>query len=77
MVDDGTVLRVIDDLHWNELSAEWENIQVCIEGLVLLQNLWVREGRGGEGRGGEGRGGEGRGGEGRGGEGNGVESVNE
>ena len=54
MVDDGAVLRVIDDLHWNELSAEWENIQVCIEGLVLLQNLWV--GEGGEGRGGEGNG---------------------
>ena len=39
MVNDGAMLRVVDDLHWNELRAEWKNVQVRLNRLIPLQNL--------------------------------------
>ena len=44
MVNDGAMLWVVDDLHWNELRAERKNIQVRFDRLILLQNLREREG---------------------------------
>ena len=45
MVNDGAMLRVVDDLHWNELRAEWKNVQVRLNRLIPLQNLGREGGR--------------------------------
>ena len=39
MVDDRAMLRVIDDIHGNELGAEGQHIQLGSKGLVLLKHL--------------------------------------
>ena len=31
MVDDGAMPGEVDDVHWNELRAEWKNVQICLE----------------------------------------------
>ena len=46
MVNDRAVFWVVNDVHWNELSTEWKDVEVCLIRLVLLQNL---RGRGKEG----------------------------
>ena len=43
MVDDGTVLGMVDDLIGNELGAEWHHVQVGFDGPVLLQDLGVNK----------------------------------
>ena len=39
MVDNGAMLRMVDNLHGNELGAEWQDVQLRIERLVLVQNV--------------------------------------
>ncbi len=39
MIDDGAMLGVVDDVHWNKLTAEWHHIQVSLKRHVLLQHL--------------------------------------
>ena len=39
MVDDGALLSSIDDVHGNELSAEWEDIECCTNTAVLVEHL--------------------------------------
>ena len=51
MVDDGAILRVVDNIHGDELSTEWHHVEVSFNGLVLLQHLREKEeGREGVGR---------------------------
>ena len=44
MVDDGAILRVVDNIHGDELSTEWHHVEVSFNGLVLLQHLREKEG---------------------------------
>ena len=53
MVNDGAMLRVVDDLHRNELRAERKNVQVRLNRLILLQNLGKEGGREGGREGGD------------------------
>ena len=39
MVDNGAVLGVVDDIHWNELGAEGKHIQIHLRRHILLQDL--------------------------------------
>ena len=39
VVDDGSVLGMIDDVHGYELTAEWQHVEVRLKRHVLLQNL--------------------------------------
>ena len=39
VVDDGAVLRVVDDVHGNELGTEGHHIELSTKGLVLLKHL--------------------------------------
>ena len=36
MVDDGAILRMVDYIHRDELSAEWHDVEISFNGLVLL-----------------------------------------
>lgn len=40
VVDDGAVLRVVDDLHGDELGAEWQDVEFGASGHVLSHHLW-------------------------------------
>ena len=39
VVDNGAMLRVVDNFHGNKLGAEWQDVQLRIERLVLIQNV--------------------------------------
>jgi len=39
MVADALVSWIVDDIHGDELCAEWEDVEVSLDGFVLFENL--------------------------------------
>ena len=40
MVDDGAMLGVVNDVHRDELRAEWHDVEIGAHCLVGLHHLW-------------------------------------
>ena len=39
VVDDRTLLCTVDNIHWNELCAEWQDIEGSPNTLVLVEDI--------------------------------------